>query len=78
MKVDIVSMTEFVTFPAPGQREVVVRTTYRTETGYMGTIDIPKDEFSEEKVLEEIAKEIPAGTELIGTTVEIEGTKEEE
>lgn len=78
MKVDIVSMTEFVTFPALGQREVMVRTTYRTETGYMGTIDIPKADFSEEKVLAVIAREIPAGTELIGTTVEIEGEKEEE
>jgi len=78
MKVDILSMTELETFPAPGKREIVVRTTYRTETGYTGTIDIPKTEFSKEKLMKEIAKEIPAGTELIGQTIEVEGEKEEE
>lgn len=76
MKITIVSMMEFVTFPAPGVQEVVVRTTYRTDTGFQGTIDTPKADFSREKVLEQIKKEIPEGTELIGQTIDISPPKE--
>lgn len=71
MKITIESMMEFTTFPAPGEQEVIVRTTYRTETGYQGTLDIPKADFSKEKLIEEIQKGVPKGTEMIGKTIEI-------
>jgi len=77
MKVTIESMMEFMTFPAPGQQEVVVRTTYQTETGFRGTIDIPKADFTEKKLLKEIEKGIPEGTDLIGKTIDI-GSKHAE
>lgn len=71
MKVQILGMMEFTTFPAPGKQEVVIRTTYRTETGYQGTLDVPKTDFSAKEVLKRIEKELPDGTELIGQTIEV-------
>ena len=77
MKVTVLSMMEFKTYPAPGETLVLVRTTYKTETGFQGTIDTPLADFSKEKIIEEITKDIPEGTELIGQEIDI-GPKIEE
>jgi len=75
MEIEIMGMMEYTTVTVTGQKEAFVRVTYRTETGYTGSVDVPKIEFSEAKVKELIAKEIPAGTELIGKKIKVGTTK---
>jgi len=78
VEIEILGMMEYTTVTVTGQREAFVRVTYRTETGYTGSVDVPKVEFSEAKVKELIQKEIPAGTELIGKKIKVGLTKAKE
>jgi len=78
VEIEILGMMEYTTVTVTGQREAFVRVTYRTETGYTGSVDVSKIEFSEAKVKELIAKEIPAGTELIGKKIKVGTTKAKE
>jgi len=71
VEVEIMSMREFSRFVRPGFVKTVVRVTYRTETGYVGILDIPKAVFDPDKVIEEVKKAIKPGHELIGTKIKV-------
>lgn len=57
MKVEITKIVERPVLTAEGKIVPTIAVSYRTERGFAGTLEMPKDEFTKEKALAKIREE---------------------
>lgn len=70
-KIKVVDIREMDTFTRGGKRETVLKVQYETPKGYVGTLDMPKAGFSQEKLAKAIKEDMKEQEVVIGATIEI-------
>lgn len=70
-EVTITDMREFITYPAPGRVETRIMVTYRTDKGYTGTLDLSRDEATEDQITAKIRKSLTPASQLVGKKITI-------
>lgn len=70
-KVKVVDMREMDTFTRGGKRETVLKIQYETPKGYVGTLELPKAGFSQEKLAKAIKEDMKEQEAIIGAEIEI-------
>ena len=66
-EIEITDMREYPRMIRPGFIETMVRVTYRTEKGYIGTIEVPKPIATPTVIEAKIKESVTDAVEMIGT-----------
>jgi hypothetical protein len=70
-KVKIVNMRDKPRLLGPGRREVDIEVLYETESGYSGSITLPKKGLTEEALQQAIHEDIALQEEVLGKELEV-------
>lgn len=70
-KVKVVDIREMDTFTRGGKRETVLKVQYETPKGYVGTVELPKEGFTQEKLAKAIKEDAKEQEAVIGETIEV-------